>query len=196
MKNRIVVMIAAMMMAVASWGQGQTYRLSKQDQDALRIAAVDKVERFQTNCRYIADVSISNTQKQNAIRTAMLDFMKDANIVVTSLSGVKQKPKRVRTYLNRLAYNLKDVYAYIDITFSDCHIASDFKKDPNMPNTYRGIVKVIQYFNAMTKEMQWKGDVTEREIEVIATVTDIYKNNTTRKMWSVKLGDVEGKALQ
>ena len=194
MSKRYIVWMTALMMAVVSWGQ--TYRLTEKDQEALRVSAIDKVERFQSNCRYIADVSLTNSQKQSAIRTAMVDFMKSANIVVTSLSGVKQKPKLVKTYLNRLAYNLPDVYSYIDITFSDCHIASDFKKDPNLPNTYRGIVKVIQYFNAMTKEMQWKSDIVIREIEVIATATDIYKNNTTQKMWSVKLGNVEGKALQ
>ena len=194
MSKRYIVWMTALMLAVSSWGQ--TYRLTEKDQEALRVSAIDKVERFQSNCRYIADVSITNAQKQSAIRTAMVDFMKNANIVVTSLTGVKQKPKLVKTYLNRLAYNLPDVYSYIDITFSDCHIASDFKKDPNLPNTYRGIVKVIQYFNAMTKEMQWKSDIVEREIEVIATATDIYKNDTTQKMWNVKLGNVEGNALQ
>ena len=174
----------------------QTYKLSDKDQKLLSQAAVDKVERFQTNCRYIADVNLSNTQKQNAIRTAMTDFMKGSKIVTTSLSGAKQKPKLVKTYLQRLAYNLPDVYAFIDITWTDCHVASDFTKHPDKPNTYIGIVKVIQYFNAMTKEMKWKGDITEREIKIEAELTEIFANNTTRRQWSVKLGDVEGKAVQ
>ena len=57
-------------------------------------------------------------------------------------------------------------------------------------------MKVIQYFNAMTKEMIWKKDITEREVKVFATLTEIFSNNKTRKLWSVKLGDIEGTAIQ
>lgn len=206
MMNRWITLMVAIVLSTMCWGQ--TYTLTKADKELLKTAAEDKVERFQSNCRYIADVSLSSTQKQKAIKTALLDFtneqkdkdgkvvQKDAKIVVTSLNGQKQKPKKVKTYLNRLAFNLKDVYAYIDITFSDCHVASDFTRDPNKPDTYVGIVKVVQYFNAMTKEMIWKSDITEREVKVIATLTEIYSNNKTKKLWSVKLGDIEGTAIQ
>lgn len=206
MKNRWITLMVAIVLSTICWGQ--TYRLTEADKGLLKTAAVDKVERFQSNCRYIADVSLSSTQKQRAIKTALLDFVneqrdnagkiiqEDSKIIVTSLNGARQKPKKVKTYLNRLAFNLKDVYAYIDITYSDCHVASDFTRDPNNPDRYVGIVKVIQYFNAMTKEMIWKNDITEREVKVYATLTEIYSNNKTKKLWSIKLGDIEGTAIQ
>lgn len=204
--NRWITLMVAMVLSTMCWSQ--TYTLTKADKELLKTAAEDKVERFQSNCRYIADVTLSPAQKQKAIETALLDFtyelkdkegkiiQEDANIIVTSLKGVKQDPKKVKKYLNRLAYVMDDVYAYIDITYSDCHIASEFRKDPNKPNTYVGLVKVIQYFNAMTKEMQWKRDITEREVKVYATLTEIYSNNKTKKLWSIKLGDIEGNAIQ
>ena len=206
MKNRWITLMVAIVLSTICWGQ--THKLTEADKGLLKTAAVDQVERFQSNCRYIADVSLSSTQKQRAIKTALLDFVneqrdnagkiiqEDSKIIVTSLNGVKQKPKKVKTYLNRLAFNLKDVYAYIDITYSDCHVASDFTRDPNNPDRYVGIVKVIQYFNAMTKEMIWKNDITEREVKVYATLTEIYSNNKTKKLWSIKLGDIEGTAIQ
>lgn len=206
MKNRWITLMVAFVLSTVCWGQ--TYTLTDADKDSLKLAAVNKVERFQTNCRYIADVNLSPDQKLKEIETALLDFVneqrdkvgkiiqEDAKIVVTSLNGKKQRPKTVKDYLKRLAFNLNDVYAYIDITFSDCHVASDFTIDPDNPNRYVGIVKVIQYFNAMTKEMIWKNDITVREVKVYATVTEIFRNDKTKKLWSIKLGDIEGTAIQ
>ena len=33
-------------------------------------------------------------------------------------------------------------------------------------------------------------------VEVYATLTEIYSNNKTKKLWSIKLGDIEGTAIQ
>ena len=164
MKNRWITLMVAIVLSTICWGQ--THKLTEADKGLLKTAAIDKVERFQSNCRYIADVSLSSTQKQRAIKTALLDFVneqrdnegkiiqEDSKIIVTSLNGVKQKPKKVKTYLNRLAFNLKDVYAYIDITYSDCHVASDFTRDPNNPDrTY-----TINFSILSKKEKAKKGE--------------------------------------
>ena len=194
MNYRWCTLVLGLLMTTICWAQ--TIHLTENDKMLLNKAAVDKVERFQTNCRYIANVNVPNAQKQNAIRTSLLDFVDGAKIVVTSLNGVQQKPKLVKTYLERLAYRMKDVYAFIDITFMDCHVASDFTPDPNEPGTYVGLVKVIQYFNAMNKESRWVNDVTVREYKIKAKPHDIIRNNKTQRLWSIKLSHIEGKAVQ
>ena len=194
MKTKFILTVLCCILAcTVSAQQKQKFTLSDMDQQSIQQAAVNMVNRFQSNCAAIASKKNTAAQKRSYINTALQDFVEDAKIVITSFNGKKDKPKPVRKYLERLSL-LGDRYANIQVTWSDCHITDEFEYDANT-GMYVGWAKVKQRFNAETKEHIRIGDVVERTVKIYAKLTTIYEKNQTRKKWIINLGDIAARNI-
>lgn len=194
MKTRFVLTVLCCIMAfTASAQQKMKYKLDERDQMSIQRAAVDKVNRFQSNCAKIASENTPEAIKSSYITTAMKDFRETAKITVTSFNGKPQKPKLVSEYLDNLM-GLGKRYARVQITWTECHMTDEFEYDANT-GMYVGWAKVKQTFNALTWERLSVGDEVERTIKIYAKRTNIYEKNRIRKKWCILLGDIAARNI-
>lgn len=193
MKTRILMTVFCCIMACTAFAQKQKHELTADEQRDIQAAAVDKVNRFQTSCAAIAGKKYSVAQKTKFIETTLLDFQDSAKIIITSFDGKAQKPKPVKSYLERLSM-LDKRYANVKVTWCNCYISTEFEYDANT-GKYVGWAKVQQHFNAVTWERIHVGDVVERTIKIYAQVKEIYDKNNVRKKWVIQLGDISARNI-
>ena len=177
----------------------QTYRLTANDQRNLKEMAVQMVNRFQSNCRTIADKNTPSSQVTCAggiIDNTMKDFMEDARIEITSLDGKTTSNRKVKEYLHRLFRLRETRYSSIRISWYHVNVAENFTKDPNRPNLYVGEVTLVQRFSGVTHEGQVLKDQVRRKTKVYATPQEYRDKNTKKIRWIIKLGDISAKTIQ
>lgn len=197
MKGTVCLMAVWLLSAVVSAQSGLAQRIRVSQSDIEKKAKM-KVKAFQENCRDIGNVRISyeaKTAPEGIIEMALLDFMPNANIRITSLDGVSYSDKSVKTYLYRLAGLAHNRYREIWISSFDCGVAEEFTKDANS-DWYVGTVKIIQRFTAETKEGYRVSDMVERHVEVYARKKQLQTTSgKERVVWDVKLGDISARNI-
>lgn len=189
-----------LLMAMCLNLSAQTHRLTANDQRNLKEMAVQMVNRFQSNCRTIADKNTPSSQVTcvgGVIDNTMKDFMEDARIEITSLDGkTTYKPKPVKKYLNDLFRLRETRYSSIRISWYNVNVADNFTKDLNRPNLYVGEVTLVQRFWGVTHEGQVLEDQVRRKTKVYATPQEYRDKNTKKIRWIIKLGDISAKTIQ
>lgn len=177
----------------------QTHRLTANDQRNLKEMAVQMVNRFQSNCRTLADKRTPAQEVTCAggiIDTAMKDFMEDARIEITSLDGKTTSNREVKKYLHRLFRLRETRYKEIRISWYNVNVAENFTKDPNRANLYVGEVTLVQRFSGVTHEGQVLEDQVRRKTKVYATLQEYRVKNTKKIRWIIKLGDISARTIQ
>lgn len=201
MKKSIFFLVALFMSVVVS---AQSYKLSKQQHEDLKKAAINKVERFQENCRLVAGDAPYNekTCSGGIIDITMQDFLKDAKIEITALNSNSKSRKLVKRYLLNLALLRKNRYKDINISWWDCAMVENFVKDLNKSKQtgeewYVGEVTLYQRFNGVTKEGRVVNDVVRRTTKVYANKKEIYSaRGASTTYWDVKLGDIQAESIE
>lgn len=192
MKTRLMMTILCCIMACTVSAQKKKYDLPPSEQHNIQLAAIDKVNRFQSTCALIAGKKTTRVQKTSYINTTMKDFQTNARIIITGFDGTSEN-KPVREYLEKLSL-LSERYARIEITWTDCHITDEFEYDANT-GMYIGWAQVTQKFNALTGERIPLNDVVERTVKIYAKKTVVYDKNRVRKRWVIQLGDITARNI-
>lgn len=189
----LLLLISAQVLA-----QTEHFELNRSTKAYLEEQAIKRVEKFQEYCNTIANKSVENTIRLKTIDLALKLFVSEDNTIqITNFDQTSQRPKTIRTYLNRLmVLNYND----IDITSYDFHLSTELKPSALMREKnpgeewYEGTVSVIQRFTAGRFEYKII-DKVERTFQVYMRKIRFFQGNREITTFEVKIGDIQGRTI-
>lgn len=161
-------------------------KLSDEEKVTYKNKSIDKVVEFKNYLNVIANRKRSQSEKSEAIKSALKLFTPGASIEVTSRNKAGAVKKPVAKYLNDLS-NLN--YSSVQIEYAELKLVSEFMQADD--GNYYGIISGEQSFIGNDgKGNLMYSDIVNKNYKVKLEAYKKIKDNREENKWNILFGDV------